>query len=91
MKQERGGILIITCLHLFHCSMYILLRGQITIYILYASKADGDDDNSNQPVLTAKASEGLRQQLGTFVCHLGEVAHHYTPEFSLSRLLLPYV
>lgn len=52
--------------------MYILLRGKVTIYILYATKAEGDDDKPNQPVLTAKGGESLRQQLGTFVVTLGK-------------------
>ena len=51
--------------------MYIVLRGKVTIYIVYANKAEGDDDKPNQPVLTAKGGESLRQQLGTFVVTLG--------------------
>ena len=53
-------------------SMYILLRGKVTIYILYASKAEGDDDKSGQPVITARGGDALRKELGTFVCPLGQ-------------------
>ena len=52
--------------------MYILLRGKVTIYILYASKAEGDDDKSGQPVITARGGDALRKELGTFVCPLGQ-------------------
>lgn len=52
-------------------SMYILLLGQVTIYILYNKAGDTEDDKPVQPVVTSK-TESLRQQLGTFVTHLGQ-------------------
>ena len=53
--------------------MYILLRGQVTIYILYDKKVEGDDEKPSQPVITGKpTSENIRAQLGTYVTKLGE-------------------
>ena len=54
-------------------SMYILLRGQVTIFILYAAKGDADEEKPNQLQLNSAkvGSEALRQQLGTFVTNLG--------------------
>ena len=57
--------------------MYILLRGKVTIYINYAVKAgaeEGSADNA-QPIVVEPSKdkkESIRQQLGTFVTHLGE-------------------
>lgn len=58
-------------------SMYILLRGKVTIYINYAVKVDsaeGGGDNA-PPIVVEPSSdkkESIRQQLGTFVTHLRE-------------------
>jgi hypothetical protein len=54
----------------FLFSMYILLSGRVTIYILYNKSGETDDDKPVQPVVSNK-NESLRQQLGTFVTHLG--------------------
>ena len=53
--------------------MYILLRGQVTIYILYAKPAeDGDENKSKGPAIPELDPEkDVRQQLGTFVTNLG--------------------
>ena len=55
--------------------MFILLRGQVTIYILYAKPAgEGDDDKPKAPVVPEiglSDGENIRQQLGTFVTNLG--------------------
>ena len=54
--------------------MYILLRGQVTIYILYAKPSeDGDDGKAKGPTTPhINDEENIRQQLGTFVTNLGE-------------------
>ena len=61
--------------------MYILLRGQVTIYIQYAKKiedsegGEGEGDKkppTNQFKPDPESGESVRQQLGTFVTHLGE-------------------
>jgi len=69
--------------------MYILLRGKVTIYINYTVKAeqeikaetaggDGGMTSSARDEIsygtTKKEKENIRQQLGTFVTHLGECA-----------------
>ena len=52
--------------------MYILMRGKVTIYILYTKK-DEDGDLESTPQLTDKSGKdvNIRQQLGTFVTSLG--------------------
>ena len=69
----------ISC-HFF--SMYILLRGRVTIYIQYTKKIEDDDKNAaeikdkpaaNQFKPDPESSESIRQQLGTFVTHLGKI------------------
>ena len=52
--------------------MYILMRGKVTIYILYAKK-DEDGDKETSPQLVEKPGKdfNIRQQLGTFVTSLG--------------------
>ncbi len=57
-------------------SMYILMRGSVTIYILYASQ---DEDAGTQGATTTPAQRpgnGVRHQLGTVVTSLGETAAH---------------
>ena len=56
--------------------MYILMRGKVTIYILYAKK-DEDGDKETSPQLIEKPGKdfNIRQQLGTFVTSLG--TSHY--------------
>lgn len=55
-------------------SMYILLRGKVTIYIWY-NKTDAPNDDQVDGVVVPVLSPGppatLRQQLGTFVTSLG--------------------
>ena len=52
--------------------MYILMRGKVTIYILYAKKdEDGDKETSLQLVEKPGKDFNIRQQLGTFVTSLG--------------------
>ena len=53
-------------------SMYILLRGQVTIYILYAGKPEPEEVPVRQSV--ARTGESVRTILGTFVCSLGTSA-----------------
>lgn len=51
-------------------SMYILIRGRVTIYIQYQNQPgnEGEEKSSSQP---SNASDNIRQQLGTLVTHLG--------------------
>ena len=64
---------ILYWIHLFsHDSMYILMRGKVTIYILYAKKGD-DEEKDQAPTIAEKEGKevNIRQQLGTYVCSLG--------------------
>ena len=53
--------------------MYILLRGQVTIFILYAKPTEGDDGKkvTAVPNIDPDSGESIRKQLGTFVTNLG--------------------
>ena len=52
--------------------MYILMRGKVTIYILYTKKEE-EGDRETSPQLSDKQGKdaNVRQQLGTFVTSLG--------------------
>ena len=69
MSHRTSAILKLS----FHCSMYILMRGKVTIYILYAKKGD-DDEKDQAPTIAEKEGKevNIRQQLGTYVCSLGK-------------------
>ena len=71
--------------------MYIVLRGQVTIFIQYANKTEDVDDRSTKPKQEPPKSdqtgppgvpedtESARKRLGTYVCSLGrcEVIYPY--------------
>lgn len=54
-------------------SMYIMLRGQVTIYHNYGMMSDGTGEDGDAAVARSVATmsgEALRQQLGAFVVTL---------------------
>jgi len=51
-------------------SMYILLRGQVTVYHNYDNVADGSDDVDATAAVATMTGAHLRQQLGAFVVTL---------------------
>lgn len=54
--------------------MYILLRGEVTIFMLYPKKIDEDNPDGGtkeQAQQIIETTENIRQQLGTFVTNLG--------------------
>jgi len=50
--------------------MYILLRGQVTVYHNYGSVADGSLDADSDAAVVAMSGDELRQKLGSFVVTL---------------------
>ena len=56
--------------------MYMILRGQVTIYIQYANNTGSDVNKSPQVGAQTKAADhdqfSTRKQYGTFVCSLGK-------------------
>ena len=57
--------------------MYILLMGQVTIFIQYAAKDQGDDEEKagkERPLVDPITGAVDRAVLGTFVCSLGKMS-----------------
>jgi hypothetical protein len=59
-------------LTLWMYSMYILLRGQVTIYIWDSKTDTSDDDQLDGLVPLAGSTGNIRQQLGSVVTSLGQ-------------------
>ena len=66
-------------------SMYILTKGKVTIYILYGTKGEVEDEeiedqSADREELSASGNNAedsqIRKQLGTFVTSLGEIGTH---------------
>ena len=70
-------------------SMYIVLRGQVTIFIQYANKTEDVDEKATKtkqeapksdetgPPVVAEDTESARKRLGTYVCSLGRCEVRY--------------
>jgi hypothetical protein len=65
--------MFLVVLVLILCSMYIMLRGQVTIYHNYGVTSDGSGEDGDAAVARSVATvtgDELRQQLGAFVVTL---------------------